>query len=102
MSAQSDRPTMQWTPPAWFLWLMRLLGHPSMKKKVKRPDHLTVNQRFLFNCIGRALEHANSRRKIDHADHLRVLETFRGLITEDFMERHPELVPELSKLLGKS
>ena len=96
-------PTMQWTPPYWFLWLMRVLRHPSMKKVARKqaPHDLPPQQRSLFHCVGRAIEHANARHPLRHEDHLRVLEMFRYAITENWVETQPDLIPHISKLLGK-
>src|SRR5262245_20124020 len=95
-------PQYKWTPPPWFLWLMRLLRHPSMKPtKTTKLSSYPPQQQFLFRCMAKAMEYANERTSLTHADHLIVLEAYRDAITEDWIDTHPEMVPYFSKLLRK-
>lgn len=75
-----------------------------MKRKVaprKGPHELPDNQRYLFHAIGIALKHANRRHTYTHADLLRVLEEYRHILTEDWIEKHPETIGNISKFIGK-
>lgn len=63
---------------------------------------MTAGQQYLFQNVAVALEHASKRYPLTHADHLRVLEAFREAFTEDWITTQPEVIPHISKLLGKS
>lgn len=73
-----------------------------MQKKVAPRKELAEHQKYLFHAIGLALKHVGAKQSaLTHADFLRVLEEYRHIFTEDWINKYPDTVAHMSKIIGK-